>query len=433
MTKLISLPWGRQNIDLELPDNWIIIGNLEPNPIKPVKNPIKEVERSLANPIGSKKLSELAKGKNHVVLIIDDLSRPTPVSLVVPAVLKELNSAGVSFDQVKVIPALGLHRAMSHAEVEQRTGLSTFIQIDHAVDDPAQLVLLGKTSFGNEVLVNKAAAEADLIISIGCIEPHVIASFGGGYKNLFPGVAARSTIAFNHTLNCTPATFNMVGQPIGHNPMRLDLEEAGRMLKAPVFIVNAVLTCSLEIVQVVAGDAVEAHHEGVKTSARIYGVQIPALADVVITSSSPMDSDLRQGVKALANTVRALKPGGVHITAVKANEGVGVFGLANRKLPLGKKTLKAFAPVLLPLVPKLKLKGLGEEDRFFLYFALQTMWKYKPLMYAPTIPEEVKANLPFVDFVDQLQTAVILAAKQFPDKADVLIFPQGGSTYPILP
>lgn len=433
MSQPISLPWGKQNIQLDLPESWQIMGNLEPNPIEPVRNGEKEIIRALENPIGSARLAELARGKKKIVIVIDDASRPTPVRQIIPPVINELRAAKIDVSRITIIPALGLHRAMTEDEVHQRTGLSNFIRIDHAVDDPDQLVELGTTSFGNKVVVNRIAAEADLIISIGCIEPHVIASFGGGYKNLFPGIAARNTIAFNHTLNCKPATFNMVGQPIGKNPMRQDLEEAGRILKAPVFIVNAVLNCGLDIVQVIAGDGIAAHREGVKTSSRIYGVKIPAQADVVITTSSPMNSDLRQGVKALANTIRALKPGGTHITLVKAEEGVGVFGLANRKLPLGKKALKTLAPVLLPLVPKLKLKGMGEEDRFFLYFALQAMWKYKLLMYAPTIPDPVKLNLPFVDFVDQAQDAIDLAARQFPSKADVLLFPEGGSTYPILP
>jgi nickel-dependent lactate racemase len=431
--KKVSLPWGNKTITLELPETWNILGSMQPNPVKSAADAKKETERSLANPIGSKKLGELAKGKKHIVLVIDDLSRPTPVNFLLSIVLKELKNAGASTDRITIVPALGLHRAMSTEEVAQRSGLKQFAQVDHDVDTPEKLAYLGKTSFGNEIWINKTVAEADLVVSIGCIEPHVIASFGGGYKNLLPGVAGRSTIAFNHTLNCKPATFNMVGQPIENNPMRLDLEEAGRLLKAPVFIVNAVLNSKLEVVQVVAGDAVEAHRAGVKTSASIYGVKIPELADVVITDSSPMDSDLRQGVKALGNTVRAIKPGGVQITLVKAEEGVGVFGLANRKLPLGKKALKTLAPVIIPLVPKLKLKGLGEEDRFFLYFALQAMWKYRLLMYAPTIPEAVKGNLPFVDFVDQAQDAIALASKRFPKNANVLIFPQGGSTYPILP
>jgi hypothetical protein len=325
---------------------------------------------------------------------------------------------------------------MPEREVADRLGKQAWagLKVENpACDDPAAQANLGTTRRGSPVLVNKTVAEADLIISIGCIEPHIIASFGGGYKNLFPGVAGRAMIAHNHSLNCTPDTFNNVGQPIEHNPMRLDLEEAGAMLKPPVFMINAVLNSALQVVRVVAGHPIQAHRAGTRVSAEIYGVQIPAQADVVITDSNPMDSDLRQGVKALANTVRAVRRGGVMITLVKAEEGVGVFGLANRKLPLGKSALRVLAPVLLPLVPRLKLKGMGEEDKFFLYFALQAMRHATLLMYAPTIPEATQANLPFVDFVAGAQQAVEAVRRRFPGAARVLVFPHGGSTYPILP
>jgi lactate racemase len=197
-----------------------------------------------------------------------------------------------------------------------------------------------------------------------------------------------------------------------------------------VFIVNAILDNHQRLVQIVAGDPILAHRAGVRVSSNLYGVKIPAPADVVITDSHPMNSDLRQGVKALANTIRALKPGGVLITLVKADEGVGVFGLANKKLPVGRNALKLLAPVLLPLVPKLKLKGMGEEDKFFLYFALQAMRRGTLLLYAPTIPLEIHERLPFVQFITSPEEGVARAARRFANGAEVLVFPSGGITYP---
>ena len=135
-------------------------------------------------------------------------------------------------------------------------------------DTPEKMVILGTTSRGTPVWINKTVAESDLVISIGCIEPHIIASFGGGYKNIVPGVAGRQTIAHNHALNCAPDTFNNVGRPIDGNPMRLDLEEAARMLKPPVFIINAILNYRQGVVKIVAGDPIEAHRAGVQDQRR---------------------------------------------------------------------------------------------------------------------------------------------------------------------
>jgi nickel-dependent lactate racemase len=433
MSEKLTLPWGKDTVTLELPEGWTVKASLEPESVAPVANPSTEIARSLNEPTGSERLGDRVHAGMKIALVMDDGSRPTPVHFIYPHVLAELHRGGISDADITVVPAIGLHRGMTEVEVRQRLGISADVPLRSSnpnCDDAATQVNLGTTSRGTPVWIDRTVAEADFVVSIGCIEPHIIASFGGGYKNIIPGVAGRPTTAHNHTLNCSPATFNMVGQPIEKNPMRLDLEEGAAMLKPPVFIVNAILNNLQQVVAVVAGDPVKAHRAGVAASARLYGAPVKNAADIVITDSHPMDSDLRQGVKALANTVRALKPGGVIITLVRAEEGVGVFGLANTKLPLGRKALQFLAPVLLPLVPKLKIKGLGEEDRFFLYFALQGMRRGHMFLVAPTIPEETQSHLPFVQFWPTAEAAIAAARQIFPRKADVVVFPSGGISYP---
>ncbi|HEX8992645.1 MAG TPA: nickel-dependent lactate racemase [Anaerolineales bacterium] len=430
----LQLPWGKEFLSITLPERWRVQGILEPSSLPPAADPREEVLRALAHPIGASRLTDLARAGTKVAIVIDDGSRPTPVGQILPAVVAELETVGVARAEMALVPALGLHRPMTQAEIAERTGMEpgAFQTVTHHCDDPEQLRFLGTTSRGSPVWINRTVADADLVVSIGCIEPHLIASFGGGYKNIVPGVAGRATVAHNHSLNCTPGTFNMVGQPIDRNPMRLDLEEACRMLGGQVWIVNAILNHCKEIVRVVAGDPIAAHRAGVEVSARLYGVKIPRPVDVVITDSHPMDQDLRQGVKALANAIRAVRPGGVLITLVRAEEGMGVFGLANRKLPLSRGALRAVAPVLLNFVPKMKLKGMGEEDRFFLYSALQAMIRARLILYGPSIPAEKQANLPFAEFMPTIRQALQAAQAKSPEAADVLVFPYGGITYPDL-
>ncbi len=432
----IEIPWGAEKLPVTLPESWELCGVLEPSPRAAVTDARAEAERALSEPIGSMRLSAMVKPGANIALVIDDGSRPTPVASLLPAVMDELTRGGAVLEKITVVPALGVHRMMTDDEVAQRVGGEWAAKLKwehHDCDDPVRLADLGVTSRGTPVLINRTVAEADLVVSIGCIEPHIIASFGGGYKNIIPGVAGRATIAHNHALNCTPDTFNMVGQPIEANSMRLDLEEGASKLKAPVFILNAVLNSNLKPVAMVAGDPIAAHRAGAKISAGIYGVPVPGLADVLITGSHPMDQDLRQGVKALANTVRAVRPGGVMLNLIRADEGVGVFGLAAHKLPVGRKALKLLAPLLLPRISKIKLNGTSEEDKFFLYFALQGMLRADLLLYAPTIPEKIHENLPFVTFVPSVEAGLERAKRRFPGKARVLVAPHGGMTYPILP
>jgi len=434
--QVLSLPWGREQIRLSLPDEWRIMGILSPRSHPPVPDVAMEVRRALAEPIGMQPLAELARNARRIALVVDDASRPTPVAQLLPGVLSELERGGASRERMVIVTALGVHRPMTRAELSERVGpglLDTLKWENHECDSPDRLTLLGTTRRGTPVWINRSVAGADLVVSIGCIEPHISASFGGGAKNLVPGVAGRITIAHTHSLNCAPRTFSMVGQPADQNPMRLDLEEAAAMIRAPVFVVNAVLTAGLEVVRILAGDPRAAHRAGANISAGLCGVEVSEPADVVITDSHPMDQDLRQGLKALANAIRAVRPGGVLITLARAEEGAGVLGVSRSRLPFGRGLLKRLAPLLLPLVPRIPLRGMGEEDRFFLYFALQAMRRATLLLYAPTVPAEVRAGLPFVEFVDSLEAAIARAQSIVGPGARVLIFPEGGVTYPVLP
>jgi nickel-dependent lactate racemase len=433
-TRALILPWGKEDLSLTLPATWRPAKVLEPSPQTGVSDTTEEVRRSLSQPIGSQRLCDLARPGIRVAVVIDDVSRPTPVGLILPAVLEELERGGVRRADVILVAALGVHRPMQADEMERRAGplLGGLRWQNHDCNDLEQLAFLGTTQRRTPVFINRTVAQADLVVAIGCIEPHLIASFGGGFKALIPGVAGRETIAHNHALNCRPDTFNMVGQPIERNPMRLDLEEAGRLLAAPVFVVNAILDNALQVVRAVCGDPVAAHRVGARVSQAIYGVPISSPADVVIVNSHPMDQDLRQGSKALANTIRAVRPGGVQIILMRAEEGLGVMGLADRRLPFGRPALKALAPLLVQVVPRLKLSGIADDERFFLYFALQAMRHCRLLVYAPTVPADKRAGLPFAEFVDTPEQAIQKAVRSIGGPAEVLAFPHGGMTYPIL-
>lgn len=432
----ITVPWGESELEITLPAGWRVLGVFSPRGLPPVSDVDDELRRALSQPIGMPPLREAAAGKQRVTIVVDDLSRPTPAARFLPRILDELQTAGVPLDGITLIPALGVHRAMSQQEMAGKVGAEVLERVqwrNHAFYEPRELVFLGTTSRRTPVYINRLVAEADFIVSVGCIEPHVIASFGGGYKNIIPGVAGQATVAANHALNCRPATFNMVGQPPERNPMRLDLEEGARMLNKPVFIVNAVLNAALQPVRIVAGDPIAAHRAGCQTSAELYGVQIPQLGDVVIANSFPMETDLRQGFKSLANTIRALRPGGVMLNLIRAREGVGDMNVPARRIPIDKKGMRIVAGLVLPFFKRLKLGGMRDDDKFFIYFALQTLKRYDVVFYAPTIPAEISERLRFLDFNADLGTALRKAAAVAPANASVLVFPHAGVTYPILP
>jgi len=430
----ITLPWGNNELSLALPEDWEVLKVCEPAETIGAPDIAAEARRALSNPVASPRLAEMARSAGKILLITDDLARPTPVRLFFPFIIEELELAGIAKEDLTVITALGVHRGMTPDEMAAKVGptnLAGLEWINHRYDDPQELVSLGKTSRGTPVAFNRHALEADLIVSLGSIEPHVIAGFGGGYKNIFPGIAGAEAIGHNHRLNARPETFNMVGVPPDQNPMRLDLEEAAGMLGKPTFIVNAVLNGALEVTGLVAGHPVAAHREGVRASSAVFGVPVPGRADVVICNSYPMDADFRQAAKSLANTIRAARPGGVMVSFLRTEHGLGDAHLPDITIPVGKKGMRLLSRFLLLLVGRLRLVA-GAENNFMVYFALQSLSRNNLIFYAPGLPRELGQRLRFLDLHHSVEAVMEAARRAHPGRASVLIFPKGGMTYPII-
>jgi lactate racemase len=432
----VRVPFGAdKELLFALPPDWNVIGFCEPKGVAPVTNVDSVALAAIEKPFGGRPLRELAAEATRVTVVVDDVSRPTPVHRFFEQVMRVVEDAGVKKEDVTVLTALGVHRPMTEEEMVAKIGkwgVSRYRCVNHESDPGDHLAHLGKTDRKTEVWVNKLVAEADLVVSLGCIEPHTIAGFGGGYKNLFPGVAGKVTITANHALNTTPAMYASVGMDPEKNPMRCDLEQCGQMLTPPVFVVNTVLDGNLDVVRIVAGDGVEAHRAGIDTCREVFGVPVPQQADVLITCSHPMNTDFRQGLKALANTIGALKPGGVLLNLVAAEQGLGDLSIPKKSMRLGKRGVRNLSRLLLPLVGRFSF-GMKEEELFFVYFALQAFRRNDIYFFSPNVPYEFVEKMPFFDISDSVDKMIVKARDAIGGPATVLIFPSGGVTYPILP
>jgi len=133
----ISLNYGYDSMALDIPDENYM-GTLNPKDTREIENPINEVRRALANPIGSKKLKELVSPQDKVVILVSDVSRPCPSYNLLPPILKELNEAGLSNDQITIVFGLGVHRKQTEEEKKKLVGEEVYNQvkcIDHDIDN----------------------------------------------------------------------------------------------------------------------------------------------------------------------------------------------------------------------------------------------------------------------------------------------------------
>jgi nickel-dependent lactate racemase len=284
------------------------------------------IRQALDKPIGTPRLNRLARGRRNAVILISDISRLCPSYLFLDELLTQLHEAGVADEHIRIVVALGLHRKQTEDELKQLVGEPVYRRV-RVVNHSAlseDCVLLGTTSMGTPVEINRIVAEAELRIATGNIEPHALVGISGGVKALVPGTASHRCIEHNHALSQKFTA--QPGQP--DNPIHRDLEEALRF--APIdFLFNVIVDHQRHLIDAVAGDVVKAHRLGAAKAANAFVVPVDRQYDVTVVSPGgyPKDSQLYQTVKSLKNASAITKNGGDILLVAQCQEmfGNGIF------------------------------------------------------------------------------------------------------------
>ena len=267
------------------------------------------------------RLSRLVSPGQKVAIVVSDNTRPCPTSRMLPYVLAELESGGVTIRDQRIVFALGSHRCLTLPEkvAQVSPGIYDRLRCEDASGGP--FVHLGRTSRGTPVEVYRPVAEADWRICLGNIEYHYFAGYAGGAKALLPGVASPESIRCNHSWMVHESA---TAGRIAGNPVREDIEEAATLL-GPSFMFNVVLDGDKRIVCAVAGDLTQAHRQGCRMVDELYRVPLERVADVVVASAggTPKDINLYQAHKALENAARAVRDRGILILVAECAEGLG--------------------------------------------------------------------------------------------------------------
>ena len=282
------------------------------------------VRAAIENPIGSPRLRELAKGKRSCVVIISDHTRPVPSKDILPEMFAELEAGSPGID-VTLLVATGFHRPTTTAELEAKLGPEIMKRakvVLHDSRNPDSNVRVGTLPSGAPCVIDRVAAEAELLVSEGFIEPHFFAGFSGGRKSVLPGVADQVTVLGNHCSKFIDSPNARTGRLDG-NPLHEDMVAAAKFAKL-AFIVNVVIDESKKTVAAFAGDPYAAHRRGCDFLLGYAKVE-PKFADVVITSNggAPLDQNLYQCVKGMTAAEATCNPGGVIIDCVECADGHG--------------------------------------------------------------------------------------------------------------
>lgn len=318
-----SVTCGEETLDFEIPDGSLA-WELWPSKASPVEDAERAIREAILNPIGSPRLGDLVEPGMKVVILADDFTRPTPRQGIIRVLLDELNQAGVPDGDITIMIALGTHRYMTPEEIRDCFGediVSRVEVINHEWLDPENLVDLGTTENGTPIIINKRAYQADLLVGVGSIVPHCFAGFSGGAKIVQPGISGPDTTAATHFLICQDdrQVLNFAGTTENRamDEMRKVAKSAGLR-----FIVNVVFNADKEVVEVVAGDIVEAHKAGMRRSGEIFIREIEEKVDVVISEALPADADMWQATKPLSYARRTIEEGKSLIFVIAAPDGV---------------------------------------------------------------------------------------------------------------
>ncbi len=320
--KDFQFKYGKGEVQFSLPEDQIkheIIGKEFP----PVADIQQAIRAALAKPIDSPPLGQLVKPGEKVVITVSDITRAwQQMPIVLPEVLSVLNQAGVPDENITIIIAVGGHRQNTAEEFVQLCGQEVCNRIkivNHDAWDEKNMVYLGTTSFGTEVSVNRLVAEADRVILTGGIIFHYNAGFGGGRKSILPGISSIKTIRQNHLLGLSkevgkgtdPRSASRITKG---NPVHEDMMEIAGFVQ-PDFIINMVPTPDSKFAGIFAGNWVSAWMAGCELVDKVYGVEIDALADIVISTAGgyPKDINLYQTGKTMDNALYAVKIGGAVI------------------------------------------------------------------------------------------------------------------------
>lgn len=412
----VWLPFGRSGLNAEImPTNFL--GVFEPSEVATSTDEAELLRKALARPVGSSPLSELARKGKRAVIVTSDLTRPCPSRRMLPAIVNELEAGGIADADITVVIALGLHRAMTAAELREEVGSEIYDRVRVINHDPDDTVHLGVTSAGTPVEIFRPVVEAELRVCLGNIEFHYFAGFSGGAKAVLPGCASRATVTANHALMVRPEA---VAGRLDDNPLRVDIEEGVAMLGVD-FILNVVVDGSHNIVAAVAGDVREAHRSGCEMVAGRGSVQIPQLADIVLVGAGghPGDVNLYQAQKALDNAACAVRDGGIVIWAAECSEGLG-----NQTFETWLRQASSPEEILDRIQGEFVLGGHKAA-------AVATVLQRARIFLVSSLPVESVGKIGLVVFRD-LKEALEKAFTELGEEAKVMVLPRGGSVFPMV-
>jgi lactate racemase len=415
----VRLEYGRTGLEVELPDRNVV-GCLQYRPVAPLADPAAAIRELLRRPMGSPALEDLARGRRNACVVISDVTRPVPNSILLPPILAALEAAGIARREILILVATGLHRPNLGDELVEMVGpwvAANYRIENHHGQQLDEHTYLGQSPRGVPVWIDSRYVEAEVKITTGLIEPHFMAGYSGGRKLICPGLAAFETIRVWHSPDFLEHP-NARNGCLAGNPVHEESTAIGRMAGCD-FIVNVVIDAQRRILRVAAGDMEAAYLEGVAFAREPVTATLPEPADVVVTSSAgyPLDTTFYQSVKGMVAALPVVKPGGTIIVAASYSEGIGSPEF--QRLFDENPTLEIFMERILG-----QRTSCFVPDQWQLEELAKARRHAKVKVVSDGLPPETLRRL-FVEPAESVETAVADALSEYGPTATIAVIPKG--------
>jgi nickel-dependent lactate racemase len=418
--------YGNERINFTLPRGWNPISAQDKPPVGGVRDPIQEIRQALDHPIGSTRIEELARPGMDVVLLFDDLQRPTPAHLALPEMMNRLNRAGIPDGRISGVCALGTHPTPTMEQLRKKVGEEVFSRLQGRLSahDPraSDNVIIGRTHRGTVVEVDRYVAFADLIIGVGECMPHPIAGFGGGCKIIMPGVCSYRSVADHHFtwMRHRNSKVNF----LDGNSFYEEIVDAGRIARLS-FKLDLIMNERKEVIRAFAGDPVKEHREASKFATSLYLVPLQNLADVTITSAFPLEIGV-QATKALVMAGSSTRSGGAIIWVAPQKEAGPIMPLV-KEMGSPESAGDFHRRLIQGDIPD-HLKSFGISYIMQVVYFKELAEKFSVHHVTEGLSAEQVKMMKFT-YSNNLQEALDQISAKMP-KADVAIFPSGGNIIP---
>jgi nickel-dependent lactate racemase len=418
----VDVAFGKTGLTLNLPDEFRY-RVLQAHAAVNLAEALQAVEQALDGPIGSAPIAELARCKKSAAISICDITRPAPNRLVLPPLLARLEAAGIARENITILIATGLHRPAPASEIEEIVGAqiaASYHVVNHHAREFSQHRFLGNTSTGTPVHIDERFMAADLHITLGFIEPHLMLGYSGGRKLIAPGLAAQETIKVLHSPKFMRDP-RVVEGSIDDNPLHRELLEISCMA-GHHFLVDAALGRGhadygrRPITAVFAGNPLQAHAAGVKYVSEIMLERLDEPVDAVITTSAgyPLDMTFYQAIKGVTAASHIVTPGGRILLLAECSEGTGAHEF---------HAMVTQNPSDTEFLTKLEHQPV-EVDQWQLEKLALVTRKLDLLYYVPGLAPQDRETL-WGQAYDSPAQAIAALLEGLPDGARVAVIPEG--------